>query len=106
MRPAVGDVIRPIRRTLRAMENVLAGLAAIVIIFFVVPLVVLRAGVWQQERAASLACRPRGLSAAIARHVFGLYAYLPDRADDQVGGSWYADDEPPLVTGRNGPGRS
>ena len=68
------------------METVLAGLAAIVIITFVVPLAVLRAGVWRQERAASLACRPRGLSAAIARRVFGLYAYLPDEAEDPAVG--------------------
>ena len=88
------------------METVLAGLAAIVIIIFVVPLAVLRAGVWRQERAASLACRPRGLSAAIARHVFGLYAYLPDEADGRAAGFWYADDEPPLVSRRNGSGRS
>ena len=88
------------------METVLVGLAAIVIIVFVVPLVVLRAGVWRQERAASLACRPRGLSAAIARRVFGLYAYLPDDANSRAAGSWYADHEPPLVTRRNGSGRS
>ena len=88
------------------METVLAGLAATVIITFVVPLAVLRAGVWQQERAASLACRPRGLSAAIARRVFGLYAYLPDDAEDQAAGPWYVDGEPPLVSRRNGSGRS
>ena len=88
------------------METVLAGLAAIVIIIFVVPLAVLRAGVWRQERAASLACRPRGLSAAIARHVFGLYAYLPDKAAGRPAGFWYAEDEPPLVTRRNGSGLS
>jgi hypothetical protein len=88
------------------METVLAGLAATVIIIFVVPLAVLRAGVWRQEHAASLACRPRGLSAAIARSVFGLYAYLPDDAEDPARGAWYADDAPSLATRRNGPGRS
>ena len=88
------------------METVLAGLAAIVIITFVVPLAVLRAGVWRQERAASLACRPRGLSAAIARRVFGLYAYLPDDAEESARGAWSADDEPPLASRWNGPGRS
>ena len=88
------------------METVLAGFAATVIITFVVPLAVLRAGVWQQEHAASLACLLRGLSAAIARHVFGLYAYLPDDAEHQADGLWYADDEPPLASRRNGPGRS
>jgi hypothetical protein len=91
-------------RTLHAMEIVLACLAATVIIAFVVPLAVLRAGVRRQERAASLACRPRGLSAAIARRVFGLHAYLPDRAD--VPAAWIpsADGEQPLAPGRNGPG--
>ena len=88
------------------METVLAGLAAIVIVLFVVPLAVLRAGVWRQERAASLACRPRGPSAAIARRVFGLYAYLPDDAEDPARGAWHADAEPPLACRRNRPGRS
>ena len=88
------------------METVLVGLAAIVIVLFVVPLAVLRAGVWRQEHAASLACRPRGLSAAIARRVFGLYAYLPDEAEDPAAGFWYANDEPSLASRRDGPGRS
>jgi len=88
------------------MEIVLAGLAATVIIIFVVPLAVLRAGVWRQEHAASLTCRPRGLSAAIARRVFGLYAHLPERAVDRPVGPRHADGEPPLVQGRNGSGLS
>ncbi len=88
------------------MEIVLAGLAATVVITFVVPLAVLRAGVWRQEHAASLACRPRGLSAAIARRVFGLYAHLPERAVDRPVGSRHADGEPPLVQRRNGSGLS
>jgi hypothetical protein len=101
-----GDGVRASRRTLRAMETVLAGLAATVIIIFVVPLAVLRAGVWRQERAASLTCRPRGLSAAIARRVFGLYACLPDRDDVPAAWTRSADGEPPLVPGRNGSGLS
>jgi hypothetical protein len=88
------------------METVLAGLAGTVIIIFVIPLAVLRAGVWRQERAASLACRPRGISAAIARRVFGLYAHLPDRADLPAALTRSADGEPPLVPGRNGSGLS
>jgi hypothetical protein len=55
------------------MEAVLAGLALILIVF-VILLAVLRAGIRRQERAASLTCRPRGFSAAVARRVLGLYA--------------------------------
>ena len=88
------------------METVLTGLAATVIIIFVVPLAVLRAGMWRQERAASLACRPRGLSAALARRVFGLYAHLPERNANPAAGPWSADGEPPMVTRRNGSGLS
>ena len=62
------------------MERILAVLTLTVIVAFAVPLAVLRAGTWQQERAASLTCRPRGLSAAIARRVFGLYAHRTDTA--------------------------
>jgi hypothetical protein len=84
------------------MGTVLAGLAATVIITFVVPLAVLRAGIWRQERAASLTCRPRGLSAAIARRVFGLYAHLPERTADPIAWPGQTDGEPPLVRGENG----
>ena len=70
-----------------AMSTILAGFTVTVIIAFVVLLVallaVLRAGIWQQQRAGSLTRRPRGLSAAIARRVFGLDARLPERADDR-----------------------
>jgi hypothetical protein len=50
-----------------AMGSILTGLA----VTFVVPLTAPRAGIWQQERIAFLFCRPRGLSAAMARRVFG-----------------------------------
>jgi len=83
------------------MEIILAGLA-LTIVAFVVPLAVLRAGIWRQEHAASLACRPRGLSAALARRVFGLYAHLPDRTADPAAGPRPADGEPPLSPRRNG----
>jgi cytochrome c oxidase assembly factor CtaG len=66
------------------MERIVAVLAVTVITIFVVPLAVLRAGVWRQERAASLTSRPRGLSTAIARRVFGLYAHLPERTAGPV----------------------
>ena len=66
------------------------------VIIFVIPLAVLRAGVWQQERAASLASRPRGLSAVIARHVFGLHAILPESTVDPF--TWpYPDAESSLA---------
>ena len=54
-----------------AMGTILTGLAVTVIIASWFLLAAPRAGIWQQERTASLACRPRGLSAAIARRVFG-----------------------------------
>ena len=84
------------------MEGILAGLALTLIIAFVVPLTVLRAGIWRQERAASLTCRPRGLSAAIARRVFGLYAHLPERTADPIARPGQTDGEPPLGRGENG----
>ena len=72
------------------MSTILIGLTVTVIVAFVVLLVallaVLRAGIWQQERAGSLTRRPRRLSAAIARRVFGLYARLPERAADRPAG--------------------
>jgi hypothetical protein len=54
-----------------AMGSIFTDLAVSVIVTFVVPLAAPRAGIWQQERIAFLACRPRGLSAALARRVFG-----------------------------------
>jgi hypothetical protein len=83
------------------MERILAVLAVTVITIFVVPLAVLRAGVWRQERAASLTSRPRGLSTAIARHVFGLYAHLPERTAGPVARSRHADRESPFVPNQN-----
>jgi hypothetical protein len=65
------------------MKTILIGLTATVITAFAVLLAVLRAGIWQQERAGSLTRRPRGLSAAISRRVCGLYAQLPEREADQ-----------------------
>jgi hypothetical protein len=63
------------------MEIMLAGLGVVLIIVFVVPLAVLRAGIRQQERAACLTCQPPGLCAALARRLLGLYAQLPGDAD-------------------------
>ena len=53
------------------MEIILAGVALIAIIVFVVPLAVLRAGIRRQERARCLTCEPPGLSAALARRLLG-----------------------------------
>jgi hypothetical protein len=64
------------------MGTILAALAVTVIFAIVVLLAVLRAGICQQEHAGSLTRRPRRLSAAIARRVFGLHARLPERAGD------------------------
>ena len=63
-----------------AMSTILVGLTVIVIFAFAILLLILRAGIWQQERAGSLTRRPRRVSAAIARRVFGLSARLPERA--------------------------
>jgi len=63
------------------MELILTGLALAVIVVFVIPLAVLRAGIRRQHRAASLTCHPPGLSARLARRVLGLYARTPDTAD-------------------------
>ena len=68
------------------MTTILAALAVTVIFAIVVLLAVLRAGIWQQEHAGSLTRRPRRLSAAIARRVFGLHARLPERAGDRPAG--------------------
>jgi hypothetical protein len=84
------------------MESILAGLAITLIVAFVVPLAVLRAGTWRQERSASLTCRPRGLSAAIARRVFGLYAHRPDTTALPAAGPRHAEGYPPLVSRRDG----
>ena len=56
------------------MELLLTGLALTAIVLFVIPLAVLRTGIRRQHRTASLTCQPPGLSAALARRVFGLYA--------------------------------
>ena len=83
------------------MERILAVLAVTVMTIFVVPLAVLRAGVWRQERTASLTSRPRGLSTAVARRVFGLYAHLPERTAGPVARSRHADRESPFVPNQN-----
>ena len=55
-----------------ALGSVIVPLIATVIL-----LALLRAGIRRQERAASLASAPRGLTAALARRVLGLYASQP-----------------------------
>jgi hypothetical protein len=63
------------------MELALTGLVVTVIVVFVIPLAVLRAGIRRQHRAASLTCEPRSVSAALTRRVVGLYARKPDTND-------------------------
>ena len=63
------------------MELALIGLALIVIVVFVIPLAVLRAGIRRQHRAASLTSQPRSVSAALTRRAVGLYARKPDTND-------------------------
>jgi hypothetical protein len=59
------------------MEIILIGAIVTVIVVFVIPLAVLRAGIRRQERAGCLGCRPPGLSTAIASRVAGLYVRQP-----------------------------
>ena len=61
----------PCAARFHAMGSIVSGLAVTVTVTFVVPLTAPRAGIRQQKRVAFLACRPRGLSAATARRVFG-----------------------------------
>jgi hypothetical protein len=84
------------------MGIILVGLAALTIIAFVALLAVLRAGIWQQERAASLVRRPHGLSAALARRICGMYAEPPKRAAHRTARPRPADIEPTLAARRNG----
>ena len=77
------------------MELVLIGLAAIVIVVFVIPLAVLRAGIRRQHRTASLTSQPPSLSAALTRRVVGLYARKPgtnDRPDQMACELWLIQD--------------
>jgi hypothetical protein len=61
------------------METLLVYLTAALIAVLVVPLAVLRAGIWQQDHAARSGRRPRGLCAAIAHRAIGPYTNVPDR---------------------------
>ena len=73
------------------MELALIGLALIVIVVFVIPLAILRAGIRRQHRSASLTCQPPSLSAAVTRRVVGLYARKPganDRPDQMACEVW------------------
>ena len=69
------------------MRTILVSFAVTVIAAIVFLFAVLRVGTWQQEHAGSLDRRPRGLSAAIARRVFGLYVRRPERVADRPAGS-------------------
>jgi len=68
------------------MSTILVVFAGTVIAAIVILLAVLRAGTWQQQHAGSLDQRPRGLSAAISRRVFGLYVRRPERAAGRPAG--------------------
>ena len=60
----------------------MSGLILTVIVVFVIPLAVLRAGIRCQHRTGTLTCQAPGLSAAIARRVFGLYTRTPATGDN------------------------
>lgn len=73
------------------------GLITALPLAFVVLLALLCAGIRRQERAASLTCQPRSLSAALARRVLGLHVYRPIG----LGGSCPADDQTvPTLNGK------
>jgi hypothetical protein len=77
------------------MELASIGLALIVIVIFVIPLAVLRAGIRRQHRAASLTCQPPSVSAALTRRVVGLYARKPgtnNRPDQMTCELWLSSD--------------
>ena len=69
------------------MSTLLVSVTVTVITAIVILLAVLRVGTWQQEHVGSLDQRPRGLSAAIARRVFGLGVRRPERVADRSAGS-------------------
>jgi hypothetical protein len=63
------------------MRSILIGLALVTIIallILVALLVVMRAGIRHQERAACLICHPPGLTAAIARHLLRMQFRAPE----------------------------
>ena len=67
------------------MRTILIGLTLAVIIILLAMLallVIMRAGIRHQERAACLICHPPGLSAAIARRVLRLHFKAPDYAHE------------------------
>jgi len=68
------------------MSIILVSATVTVITAIVILLAVLRVGSWQQDHAGSLDERPRGLSAAIARRVFGLGVRRPERVAGQSAG--------------------
>jgi hypothetical protein len=77
------------------MELALVGLALIVIVVFVIPLVVLRAGIRHQHRTGSLTCQPPSLSATLTRRAVGLYARKPEpngKPDHMACQSWLVSD--------------
>jgi hypothetical protein len=64
------------------MELLLTGLILTAIVVFVIPLAILRAGIRRQHRTGTLTCQAPGISAAIARRVFGLYTRTPATGDN------------------------
>jgi len=83
------------------MRTALAGLAITTTIAFAVALAGSGAGIWPQERATSMASRPRGLRAANASCLLGLHAQLPERTAAPVARSRHAGGESPLVPDQN-----
>jgi hypothetical protein len=76
------------------MGIILTVLAITVIVALVALLVLLRIGIRRQERAGCLGCQPPGLSAALTRHLAGLYVRQPE---DGTCPAAQAGAEPPLV---------
>ena len=67
------------------MRTILIGLTLAVIVILLAMLallVIMRAGIRHQERAACLICHPPGLSAAIARHLLRMQFRAPDHTHE------------------------
>jgi hypothetical protein len=70
------------------MRTILIGLTLAVIVILLALLallVIVRAGIRHQKRAACLICHPPGLAAALARRVLRLYARTPAHECHQAG---------------------
>jgi hypothetical protein len=88
------------------MGTILISLASTTIIAIATLLVLLQAGIRQQERAGSIASRPPGLSAALARRIFGMHSDLPTRTRRSAPVASREGSDSSFAPGKNRPGAS